>query len=172
MIEFIRSIIEAVVGESLLDITVHQGGTTDDPTVDLLASGIRIETRIEDAVLSDAIAGRVPQLGGEVAAALDTRLRKFDVAPLCSLRSEAEAQGVAAVLVDQVKWINDVALELRHLLAAFVAHEGVDVDGTERHIAHEMKAHHHHAGDPEEDYVKAGDQHVAGVVALKERVVL
>ena len=32
------------------------------------------------------------------------------------------------------------------------------------HIVHEMDALHHHAGDPKEDDVEAGDQHVAGIM--------
>ena len=32
-----------------------------------------------------------------------------------------------------------------------------------------MNAQHHHAGDPEEDNVKAGDQHIAGVITLQLR---
>ena len=45
----------------------------------------------------------------------------------------------------------------------------MDVDGVERHLVHEVHAHHHHAGDPEEDDVEAGDQHVGRVVALQLR---
>ena len=42
------------------------------------------------------------------------------------------------------------------------------VDGRERrHAVHEMDALHHHPGDPEEDDVKPGDQHRAGVIALE-----
>jgi hypothetical protein len=58
------------------------------------------------------------------------------------------------------------------IFCALVAHEGMDVDGAERHVAHEMDPHHHHAGDPEEDDVEARDQYVAGVVALQERSLL
>ena len=42
--------------------------------------------------------------------------------------------------------------------ALLVAHEGVDVDVVERHLLHEVRAHHHHARDPEEDDVEAGDE--------------
>ena len=41
----------------------------------------------------------------------------------------------------------------------------MDVDGAERHLAHEMQPHHHHPGDPEEDDVEARHQHIAGVIA-------
>ena len=53
-----------------------------------------------------------------------------------------------------------------------VAHQGVDIDVAEGHLAHEVQPHHHHAGDPEEDDVEAGDQHVAGIVALQLRRLL
>ena len=46
-----------------------------------------------------------------------------------------------------------------------VAHQAVDVDLAERHVAHELEAHHDHAGDPEEDDVEAGDQHAGRVEA-------
>ncbi len=45
----------------------------------------------------------------------------------------------------------------------------MDIDGAERHLAHEVHAHHHHPGDPEEDDVVARHQHVAGVVAGQVR---
>ena len=53
-----------------------------------------------------------------------------------------------------------------HLLALLVAHQGVDVDGVERHLGRPRFhiAHHHHAGDPEEDDVEAGDQRAVYVV--------
>ena len=54
--------------------------------------------------------------------------------------------------------IDDVALRLRHLGAGVVAHQRVDVDVVERDLLHEVEAHHHHAGDPEEDDVEAGDE--------------
>ena len=34
---------------------------------------------------------------------------------------------------------------------------------------HEMNAHHHHPGDPEEDDIRSRDQHIAGIVFLKLR---
>ena len=45
----------------------------------------------------------------------------------------------------------------------------MDVDVAERHFLHEVQAHHHHAGDPEEDDVEAGDENVGRVVALQLR---
>ena len=42
----------------------------------------------------------------------------------------------------------------------------MDVDGRERRLLHEVQAHHHHPGDPEEDDVPARDEHVGRVIAL------
>ncbi|MDT4818223.1 hypothetical protein FQZ97_513140 [compost metagenome] len=50
----------------------------------------------------------------------------------------------------------------------------MDVDGLERNlrravlVLHQVHGQHDHAGDPEEDDVEAGDQHVGGVEGLEE----
>ena len=61
--------------------------------------------------------------------------------------------------IDDVDRIEHVALALRHLLAFGVAHEAVHIDGVERHLAGEVRGHHHHPGDPEEDDVEARHEH-------------
>ena len=45
----------------------------------------------------------------------------------------------------------------------------MDVDVAERHFLHEVQAHHHHAGDPEEDDVEAGDEGARRIVAPELR---
>jgi hypothetical protein len=60
--------------------------------------------------------------------------------------------------VDHVERVDHVALGLRHLVAVLVGDDRRQVDRAERHLAHEVQAHHHHPGDPEEDDVGAGDQ--------------
>ena len=64
--------------------------------------------------------------------------------------------------VDQVHRVEHVAVGLAHLAALRVAHQAVDVDMAERHLAGEVRGHHDHPGDPEEDDVEAGDEHAAG----------
>src|SRR5687768_18078569 len=54
-------------------------------------------------------------------------------------RGQRKAQRVAAIAVDQIERVDDVAARFRHLLAALVAHQGMDIDRAERHIAHEMQ---------------------------------
>jgi hypothetical protein len=67
---------------------------------------------------------------------------------------ERHADGVGAVLLRHLQRVDDVALGLGHLLPLGVAHQAVDVDLAERHFAHELQAHHHHAGHPEEQMSK------------------
>ena len=82
---------------------------------------------------------------------------------------------VGAIFVDQVERIDDIALRLRHLLPVLVAHQCVHIDGVERFdrvavlIFHEVQAHHHHPGDPEEDDVKTGDEHIGLVIFCQFR---
>jgi hypothetical protein len=115
-----------------------------------------------------ASAERIPQLGGKVPVALDPRLRELHVLTGRNRqRRQRKAQGVGPVLLDDDQRIDDVVLRLGHLLARLVADQSVDIDSAERHLTHEVNAHHHHTGDPEKDDVEAGHQDVAGIVALE-----
>ena len=70
-------------------------------------------------------------------------------------------QGFERDAVDQVDRVEHVAFGLAHLFALGVEHQAVDVDVLERHFAGEVRGHHDHAGDPEEDDVVAGDEDTA-----------
>ncbi len=78
-------------------------------------------------------------------------------------------QGLQLDAVDEIDGVEDVALGLGHLVAVGVAHQAVDVDLAEGHVAHELEAHHDHARHPEEDDVEAGDQDRGGVEGLQAR---
>jgi hypothetical protein len=67
-------------------------------------------------------------------------------------------QGFEVDAIDEVEGIEHVALRLGHLLPMGVTHQAVDVDLAERHVAHELEAHHDHAGHPEENDVETGDE--------------
>ena len=99
--------------------------------------------------------------------ALDVLLRLFLVLRQQQPGGRFLHQRIEIDAVDQVERVEGVALRLRHLLALGVAHDGVDVDVAERHLAGEMQARHDHAGDPEEDDVEAGDQHRGGQEGLQ-----
>ena len=95
------------------------------------------------------------------------------IRPASSLRSRPlvrfSIRRIEIDAVDDVQGVHDVALGLGHLLPLLVAHEGVDVDVVERDLLHEVEAHHHHARDPEEDDVEAGDEHAGGIEARELR---
>src|SRR5262252_2396813 len=54
-------------------------------------------------------------------------------------------------------------------MPALVAHERMDVDLVERHLFHKVQPHHHHAGDPKEDDVEAGDERAGRIEAFELR---
>src|SRR5438093_5558603 len=60
-----------------------------------------------------------------------------------------------------------VALRLRHLLALGVAHDGVDVDVAERHLAGEVPGHHHHARHV---YINRSEEHTSELQSLTNLV--
>src|SRR5690606_30420054 len=71
--------------------------------------------------------------------------------------------------VDHVQRVDDVTLGLGHLVAVLVPDQTGDVYGFERYlwgavfVFHEVHGHHDHPGNPEEDDVETGHQHVRGV---------
>ena len=64
--------------------------------------------------------------------------------------------------VDEIERVDDVALHLAHLVAGLVDDEAGEEHAAERHLAHEVQAEHHHAGDPEEEDVVAVSRSLAG----------
>ncbi len=112
-------------------------------------------------------AGGVPDLGDEIAESLDMTRPQPGIAAHRGHAGQGHAQRIGAVFVDQIQRVDDVALRLRHLRALFVAHQAVDIDGVEGHVARHLQLHHHHPRDPEEDDVKAGHQHAAGMEGLE-----
>ena len=135
----------------------------------LEAGVVRLETRDRGDAVHLGEARRVPELGAEIAVAGDAARIELHVPALRRHDGQREAQRIGAVFVDQFERIDDVALRLRHLRAVLVAHQGMDIDGVERLLLHEVQAHHHHPGDPEEDDVEAGHQRAGRVVGRQFR---
>src|SRR5205085_4824253 len=106
--------------------------------------------------VEQAEARGVPDFVGEISVRLDlvvvpARVGRAD-------GGEDEARGVNAVLVEHVERVNAVALRLRHALAVLVEDSARDEHVVERSLPRELHARHHHARDPEEDYVARGDE--------------
>ena len=72
--------------------------------------------------------------------------------------------------VDEVDGVQHVALRFAHLLALAVADQAVDVHILERNAPGQMLRHHHHAGDPEEDDVEAGDEDAGRQITIQHGV--
>ena len=99
------------------------------------------------------------------------RIRRLQVLEACLLRASFLRFGnelLSRRTVDHVERVDDVALDLAHLLAALVRHEACEQHARERHFAHEVKPHHDHARDPEEENVVSG-LHVLGRIEAFER---
>ncbi|GJE71505.1 hypothetical protein CHKEEEPN_3051 [Methylorubrum podarium] len=160
-----RRVVEAVDGDGVGHLRHRLGGLGERPGVERLGHGLGPVVGLEFAAVHLGEAGRVPELGREVAVALDPLGPELDVAAGGGERGEGEAQGIGAEAVDEIDRIDHVALRLRHLRTLLVADEGVQVDRLERGLIGEVQAHHHHPGDPEEDDVLARHQGVGGVEA-------
>ena len=116
MVDGVRHLVVAELVEGAVELGQRLDHLADDPSVDR-----QLGSRRGDAVArADAVhlqeAGGVPQLGREVAIALDALLIELDVATLAFHRREREAQRVGAIFVDQAERIDGVALRLGHLL--------------------------------------------------------
>ena len=144
-------------------------GLADDPAVEGLAAAGGVEVRTQRRLVHLHESGGVPELGDEVAVAFDPGGAELDVAALRGRGQQGQTQCVGAVVVDHLQGVDHIALGLGHLGAALVADQAVDVDVLERHLAREMQPQHHHAGDPEEDDVEAGDQDRGRVEAFAAR---
>ena len=71
---------------------------------------------------------------------------------------DTEAQAIGAVFGDQVEWIRRITERFAHFPALAVADNSGEVHVFEGHLPHVFITGHDHAGDPEEDDVRAGDQ--------------
>ena len=159
-VEMARGIVEAVLVETLR----HLGNRVVEPRPDPPV-GERVVLLLHgDGTFGVALevhhaqAGGIPDLVDEVLVALDPLLGHADVAALGGEGGQREPEGVGAELVDHLQGVDDVALGLAHLVAVHVAHQRVQVDILEGHVLHDVEAHHHHAGHPEEEDVEPGDE--------------
>ena len=112
-------------------------------------------------------ARRIPKFSRKVAITGDAAFIHFDVAALAFHGGHEEAQSIGTILVNQAKRIDGIALGLRHFAAVCGADEAVQIERLPRHFFHEVNALHRHARVPEEQYVKTGNKHVIGIMAVE-----
>src|SRR3546814_6229456 len=87
-------LVEAVVLDGPAHPRLDLGELADDPAVDPLPVAGGIEAGIVAALVHLAEARGIPDLGAEVAVALDAALRELHVAALRGQRRQGEAHGV------------------------------------------------------------------------------
>ena len=137
---------------------------TDDPFVQGLRDlGPRRVAHIRNFIVF-CKTERIPKLGAKVAVPFDPVLADFQHATKGRHLRVGEPQSIGPEFVDHVERVDDVALGLGHLVAFGVADQLVQVHGVKRVFFQNGLAHHHHAGDPEEQDVLACNQHVTGEV--------
>ncbi len=155
----LRRLVEAIARQRVVQRDPRPRGLADDPAVHGVG-GLRLACGRGEHPVHFRKPHRVPDLGDEIAVRLDMLRAQLGVAAHRGHAGQGKAQRVGAIGVDQLQRVDDVALGLGHLGAFFVAHQPVDIDGAEGHLAHHRQLHHHHPRHPEEDDVEAGDQRV------------
>ena len=133
-----------------------------------LLDGLGIEALLAHALVHLGEARRVPELGARSCdsprcAGCESLMSRPCAAIAASVKRSASApySSISSSGSMTLPLVFDI------FCALLVAHQGVDVDVVERHLLHEVQAHHHHAGDPEEDDVEAGDQRAGRIEALR-----
>ena len=114
---------------------------------------------------------RIPDLVAEVAAdaegLLEVLVVQLQVRPDTQAVHQCEPQRISPEQSNHFERIDPVAQRLLHAATQVVAHRPVQVDIAERHLAHELEPGHDHPRHPEEQNLRGGNQHVAGIERLQ-----
>jgi len=167
-VDGVRRIVELVLGKGGVRRPDRLVEPVQYPPVEgLQLSGVKLPLPETVPQVHHDEARRVPDLVAERTVTLDPFFGEYDVPPLRGQHGKGEAERVGSVLIHHDQGINDVPFRFAHLGALLVPDEGVDVHVAERHVAHELQAHHYHARDPEKDDVERGDKHARGIILLQ-----
>ena len=105
----------------------------------------------------------VPKLVAEVAAQLDVLFVENDVLSQRRGAHNAQAQGVGAILGDEVERIGRIAQALGHLPPEFVADDAGEINVAERHLPRVLETGEDHPRDPEKNNLRRRHQHRRGI---------
>ncbi len=165
LIELVRSVVEPILLQSVsgrLNGLIELG---QDPCVgqaELPGIGGRPSGSEALNVGQDELP-RIPDLVDEEAVPLDALVADPDIPSHGGEGGKCKPEGVGTVFVHLDDGVHDVAFGLAHLLPLLVPDKGMEVHVVERHVAHELDAHHHHPSDPEKENVETGDEYVGGI---------
>ena len=168
MIDRAGGVVEFIFHHRLINRGLRLNDLADNPFIGGVFDAPGIKAGIVAAFSHLAIARGVPELGGKIPVALNAVFGQLDVAALRGHCGESKAQRISAVFFGDLQRVHDIAFGFGHFLPLGITDKRMDIHGFERHITiHEMHAHHHHARHPEEDNIEAGDQYIAGIIAIK-----
>ena len=108
-------------------------------------------------------AGGVPDLIGEVAGGLHLFIHIAGIIAGAVAGHQHKAQGIRAVLVDDLQRVYAVAEGFAHLAALGIPHQAMNEDGIKGLFAGVFQTGEDHAGDPEGDDIVTGDEGGGGV---------
>ena len=111
--------------------------------------------------------GRIPDLIGKVTAVLHTLPIKAHIIAGRIARNQGHAQGICAVLVDDLQGIDAVAQGLAHFPSFGVSYQAVNQHGVERKLSGLLQAGEHHTDNPEENNIISCYQNICGIEIIQ-----
>ena len=155
---------DSELGEEVVDFGDGGGELAPEPFGGHAADFGLFESFVHAPALDEAEG--VPDFVAEVAALLHELVVVHDVVAGGGGEHQAHADAVGAIVADEVEGVGRVAERLAHLAADGVADDACEVNVVEGLLAHVFIAGHDHAGHPEEDDVRTGDERGRGVVVV------
>ena len=108
-------------------------------------------------------AGSVPNLVGKVPAGGHLFVGEAQVVSGAVAGHQSKAQGVRAVLLNDLQGVDSVAQRLTHLAALCIPHQAMEEHGLKGRFLHVLNAGENHSGNPEEDDIITGHQCAGGI---------
>ena len=110
--------------------------------------------------------GSVPDLVSKVTGCLYTLPVETHIVARGVAGNQHEAQGISAVLVNNLQRVDAVAQRFGHLAALAVANQTMDEYLVERNLMHEFHTHNQHTCNPEEDDIVTGYKYACRIELL------
>ena len=113
------------------------------------------------------IAAGIPQLISKVAHRLTALHIETHIVTGRIAGDHIHTQGIAAILINHFQRINAVTQGLRHLSTLIITNQAVNQNSVERSLSGMLTAGEDHSGNPEENNVIAGNQHIGGIEVIQ-----
>ena len=114
-------------------------------------------------------AGGIPQLVSKVSGSHNTIIDKSHIITRSVAGNQHKSQGISAILVNNLYWINTITQGFRHLPSLLISNQTMNVNSLEWNILAKFQSHHNHAGYPEENNIITSNQGAGWVELLQLR---